>query len=74
MKNMEPFEVLFDCLSSNDKEAKQRLEKYVAHRSIFGKQAASRVYPDVHNIVIVDPMLKDIWNDLLKSIDKISKK
>ena len=74
MENMEAFEFVLDCLSSNNSDNKERIEKYIAHRGRFGKQAASRVYPEVHNIVITDPILRDIWKNLLKTIDEISKK
>ena len=70
-KPHEAFDVLFDCLSSNNPETKERLEKYVIHRKLFGRQAASRVYPDCHNIIIMDPTLKQMWGSLLKTVDKL---
>ena len=65
------FDVLLDALSNNDEGAKEKIEKYVVHRKRFGKHAAARIYPEVHHIVIVDPMLKGIWNDILKIMDKL---
>jgi len=65
------FDVMFDCLSSNNQETKERLEKYVLHRKMFGRQAAARVYPDCHHIIIEDPLLKDCWTNLLKTVDKL---
>ena len=67
----EAFEVLFDCLSSNDAETKEQLERYVIHRKMYGRQAAARIYPHCHNIIIKDPMLQQCWNTLLKTIDKL---
>jgi hypothetical protein len=70
-KNMEAFEILFNCLSSDNVETKERLEKYVLHRKMFGRQAAARIYPDCHNIIIHDPLLKECWTDFLKTVDKL---
>lgn len=71
MNNITPFEILFDCLSSNNAETKKQLELYVIHRKKFGRQAAARIYPHCHNIIILDPLLKECWNDLLKTVDKL---
>lgn len=65
------FDMLFDCLSSDNVETKKQLELYVLHRKTFGRQAAARVYPHCHNIVIKDPLLKQCWTDFLKTIDKL---
>lgn len=67
------FDVLLSALSSGDDQTKTRLEQYVAHRSQFGKQASARKYPDCYHIQISDPQLKDIWNNLLKTVDKMGK-
>ncbi len=64
------FDIMFDCLSSNDPEIKKQLELYVLHRKQFGRQAAARIYPQCHNIIIHDPMLKECWTNLLKTVDK----
>lgn len=66
------FDILFDCLSSEREEVKNRLQKYVAHRYLYGRQAASRIYPDCHNIIIIDPELKLCWTELLKTVDSLS--
>lgn len=65
------FDVLLDCLSSGNIETKEKIEKYAAHRKVFGREAAKRIYPEVHYIQISDPLLKEIWNNLLKTIDKL---
>jgi len=67
------FDVLMDALSPGDIKTRNRLQNYVAHRSMFGKQAAEQIYPDCYHIQISDPQLKDIWNNLLKIVDKLSK-
>jgi hypothetical protein len=65
------FDVLLDCLSNGDTKTKEKIEKYAAHRKVFGREAAKRIYPEVHYIQISDPLLKDVWNNLLKTIDKL---
>ena len=71
MNTIEIFDIMFDCLSSNNSETKKRLEMYVLHRKRYGKQAASRIYPDCHNIIITDPTLKHCWTNMLKTIDRL---
>lgn len=72
MSNYNPaFDVLLGALCNNDQTTKDRLEKYVAHRKVFGRQAAARIYPDCHAIQIADPVLKNIWKNLLKTVDKL---
>ncbi len=70
-KTIAIFDVMFDALSSNDPEVKKRLELYVLHRKQFGRQAAARIYPECHNIIILDPLLKECWTNLLKTVDKL---
>jgi hypothetical protein len=65
------FDVLLDCLSSGDAATKDKLEQYIAHRKVFGRQAAKRIYPECHYIQISDPLLKNIWNNLLKTVDSL---
>lgn len=65
------FDVLLDCLSNGNVENKEKIEKYVAHRKVYGREAAKRKYPEVHYIQISDPLLKEVWNKLLKTIDKL---
>jgi hypothetical protein len=67
------FDVLMDALSSGNIKTKDRLEKYVAHRAQFGRQASQRIYPDCYNIQISDPQLKNIWNNVLLTVDKMGK-
>lgn len=75
VKNYHPaFDILFDCLSSNKADVRERLEKYVAHRKLHGREAAKRIYPDCHNIQIEDPQLKDMWKTFLKTLDSLGKK
>jgi hypothetical protein len=69
--SLQIFDIMFDCLSSDNKEHKKQLEMYVLHRKTYGRQAAARIYPQCHNIVIQDPLLKDCWNNLLKTIDTL---
>lgn len=68
---IEMFDILFDALSSGNNEIKEQLEKYVLHRKMFGRQAAARIYPQCHHIIIYDPLLKECWTDLLKTVDKL---
>ena len=70
VKSNEAFGIMFDCLSSNP-EVKEQLEKYVLHRKMFGRQAAARIYPECHNIIIMDPTLKHVWTSFLKTLDKL---
>lgn len=65
------FDVLFDCLSSNRTDVRERLQNYVAHRKLYGRQAANRIYPDCHKIQIADPLLKDMWKSFLKTVDSL---
>lgn len=65
------FDMLFDCLSSNRADVRERLENYVAHRKLYGREAAKRIYPDCYHIQIADPQLKSMWNTFLKTVDKL---
>lgn len=65
------FDVIMDCLSSGNKETQEKLEKYVLHRKMFGRQAAARIYPECHYIQISDPLLKECWKNILKTVDKL---
>jgi hypothetical protein len=67
----EAFDMFLDCLSNENSKDKKKIEKYVVHRKIFGKHAAARVYPEVHNIIIHDPIMKDIWKTFLKTVDSL---
>ena len=65
------FDIMFDCLSSGNSEEKQKLEKYVLHRKLYGVKAAEKMYPECHHIIIHDPLLKECWVNLLKTVDSL---
>ena len=63
------FDVLFEALSSGNKKNRTKIEKYVLVRSKMGPYNAGCQYPEVKNIVITDPVLKECWETLLNTID-----
>jgi hypothetical protein len=65
------FDIMMDCLSNGNQQDREDLEKYILHRHKFGRQAAARIYPRCHNIIIEDQLLKESWEKLLKTIDKL---
>ena len=67
------FDIMLDCLSSNNEETKNKLEKYIVHRGIYGREAAKRMYPECYYIQISDPVLRNVWDNYLKTLDKIKK-
>lgn len=74
MKDYNPaFDVMMDCLSSNDQSTKTKLEKYIVHRSLYGREASRRMYPECYYIQISDPVLRNVWDSYLKTLDKMKK-
>lgn len=72
VKDYDPMiDMFIDCLANNCPKNKERIEKYVVHRKLFGREAAKRIYPEVHYIQIADPMLKDLWKNFLKTVDSL---
>lgn len=63
------FDIMLNALSNHDPENIERIKTYVAIRGKFGVGAAAEYDPGVHYIQIADPILRDIWNNLLQTID-----
>jgi hypothetical protein len=65
------FDILLSALSSNDAKNKEIIEKYLAIRGLHGANIAANIFPQAHYIIIEDPQLKQIWEDLLINIDSL---
>jgi hypothetical protein len=65
------FDILISALSSNDEKNKELIEKYLAIRGLHGANIAANMFPQAHYIIIEDPLLKQIWEDLLITIDSL---